>query len=160
MLTFNKESLNEYLNRIFHITEKINQEDTTNTSSKITLHICSYHVLKMNFEKLKKCTKKKLIIHFGQRHLGRCICFENLGDITQLAVHCLRVLTNPDVTSEAEESLKIINEEINSFSDFEGQISLENGDLSNISYDDSSFSDVIDADSCWRSYWQQVVTHE
>ena len=32
LLEFNKESLNEYLNRIFHIAEKINQEDTTNTS--------------------------------------------------------------------------------------------------------------------------------
>ena len=53
LLEFNKESLNEYLNRIFHITEKINQKDTTNTSSKITLHICLHHVLKMNFEKLK-----------------------------------------------------------------------------------------------------------
>ena len=147
LLAFNKESLNEYLSRIFHITEKINQDDTTNTSSKITLHICSYHVLKMNFEKLKKCTKKKLLIHFCQRHLGRCICFENLGDITKFAVHCLRVLTNPHVTSEAEQSLKIINEEINSFSNFEEQISLENGDLNNISYDDSSFPDVIDADS-------------
>ena len=58
LLEFNKESLNEYLNRIFHITEKINQEDTTNNSRKITLYICSYHVLKINFEELKKCTKK------------------------------------------------------------------------------------------------------
>ena len=160
LLEFNKESLHEYLNRTFRITEKINQQDITNSSTKITLHICSYHVLKMNFEKLKKCTKKNSIIHFCQRLLGRLICFENLGDITKFAVHCLKVLTNPDVTSEAEQSLKIINEEINSFSNFEGQISLENGDLSNISHDDSSFSDVIDADSCWRSYWQQVVTHE
>ena len=31
--------------------------------------------------------------------------------------------------------------------------------MNDISYDDSSFPDVIDADSCWRSYWQQVVTH-
>ena len=70
------------------------------------------------------------------------------------------MLTNPDVTSEAEQSLKIINEEINSFSNFEEQISLEKGELNNDSYDDSSFPDVIDADNCWRSYWQQVVTHE
>ena len=40
-LEFNKESLHEYLNRIFHLTEKINLQDTTNTSTKITLHICS-----------------------------------------------------------------------------------------------------------------------
>ena len=65
----------------------------------------------------------------------------------KFVVYCLRVLTNPDVTSEAEQSLKIINEEINSFSNFEEQISLENDDLNNISYDDSSFPDVIDADS-------------
>ena len=60
LLEFNKESLNEYLNRYFHITQKVNQEDTTNASSKIILHICSYHVLKINFEKLKKkcCTKQ------------------------------------------------------------------------------------------------------
>ena len=32
--------------------------------------------------------------------------------------------------------------------------------MNNESYDDSSFPDVIDADNCWRSYWQQVVTHE
>ena len=55
---FDKKSLNEYLNGIFHITEKISQEETTNNSSEITLHICSYRVLKINFEKLKKCTKK------------------------------------------------------------------------------------------------------
>ena len=54
LLEFNKESLNEYLDRIFHITEKINQEDTTNTTCKITFHICSYHLQEMNFEKLKK----------------------------------------------------------------------------------------------------------
>ena len=32
--------------------------------------------------------------------------------------------------------------------------------MNNILYDDSSFPDVIDADSCWRSYWQEVATHE
>ena len=32
--------------------------------------------------------------------------------------------------------------------------------MNNNSYDDSLFPDVIDADSCWRLYWQQVVTHE
>ena len=100
----------------------------------------------MNIENLKKCTKNS-IIHFCQHLLGRLICFENLGDIMKFVVYCLRVLTNPDVTSEAEQSLKIINEEINSFSNFEEQISLENDDLNNISYDDSSFPDVIDADS-------------
>ena len=42
----------------FFIFKKINQEDTTNTSSKITSYTCSYHLLKINFEKLKKCTKK------------------------------------------------------------------------------------------------------
>ena len=99
----------------------------------------------MNIEKLKKCTKNS-IIHFCQHLLGRLICFENLGDIMKFVVYCLRVLTNPDVTSEAEQSLKIINEEINSFSNFEEQISLENS-LNNISYDDSSFPDLIDADS-------------
>ena len=57
----------------------------------------------MNFEKLKKCTKKPPIIDFCQRLLGRLICFENLGDITKFAVHCLRALTNSDVTSEAEQ---------------------------------------------------------
>ena len=60
----------------------------------------------------------------------------------------------------AELSLKRINEEINSFSNFEEQISLEKGELNNDSHDDSSFPDVTDADNCWRSYWQQVVTHE
>ena len=100
----------------------------------------------MNFEKLKKCTKNS-IIHFCQHLLSRLICFENLGDIIKFVVYCLRVLTNPDVTSEAEQSSKIINEEINSFSNFEKQISSENGDLNNISYDDSSFPDLIDADS-------------
>ena len=114
----------------------------------------------MNFEKLKKMYQKKSIIHSCQRLLGRLICFENLGDITKFAVHCLRVLTNPDVISEVEQSLKIINEEINSFSNFEEQIFLEKGELNNNSYDVSSFPDVIDADSCWRSYWQQVVTHK
>ena len=99
----------------------------------------------MNIEKLKKCTKNS-ITHFCQHLLGRLICFENLGDIIKFAVYCLRVLTNPDVTSEAEQSLKIVNEEINSFSNFEEQISLENS-LNNISYDDSSFLDLIDADS-------------
>ena len=123
------------------------------------MHICLHHVLKMNFKKLKKCTKKNSIIHFCQRFLGGLICFENLGDITKFAVHCLKVLTIPDVTSEAEQSLKIINEEINTFSNFEEQISLEKGGLNNDSYDDSSFPDVIDADNCWRSYWQKVVTH-
>ena len=136
MLEFNKESLNEYLNRTFYITEKINQEDSTNTSSKIILHICSYNVFKIIFEKLKKMyQKKKSIIHFCQRLFGRFICFENLGDITKFAVHCLRVLTNLNVTSETEQSLKVINEEINSFSDFEEQISLEKVELNNISYD-------------------------
>ena len=118
MLEFNKESLNECLIRMFHITENINQEYTTNTSSKTTLHICSYLVLKMNFEKLKKRTKNS-IIHFWQHLLGRLICFKNLGDIIKFVVYCLRVLTNPDVTSEAEQTLKIISEEINSFSNFE-----------------------------------------
>ena len=66
------------------------------------------------------------------------------------------MLTNPDVTSEAEQSLKIINEETNSFSNFEEKVSLEKGELKNISYDDFLFPYVIDADSCWRSYWQQV----
>ena len=66
--------------------------------------------------------QKKSIIQFCQRRLGKLICFENLGDITKFAVHWLRVLTNPDVTSEAEQSLKIINEEINPFSNFEEQI--------------------------------------
>ena len=145
-MEFNKESLNECLIKMFHITENINQENTTNTSSKTTLHICSYLVLKMNFEKLKKCTKYS-IIHFCQHLLSRLICFENLGDIIKFVVYCLRVLTNPDVTSEAEQSSKLINEEINSFSNFEKQISSENGDLNNISYDDSSFPDLIDADS-------------
>ena len=32
--------------------------------------------------------------------------------------------------------------------------------MNNILYDDSSFPDVIDTDSCWRSYWQEVATHE
>ena len=100
----------------------------------------------MNIEKLKKFTKNS-IIHSCQHLLGRLICFENLGDIIKFVVYCLRVLTNPNVTSEAEQSLKIINEEINSFSNFEEQISLENGSLNNISYDDSSFPDLTDADS-------------
>ena len=104
--------------------------------------------------------QKKSIIHFCQRRLARLICFENHDDITRFAVHCLRVLANPDVTSEVEQSLKIINEEINSFSNFEEQISLEKGELNNDSHDVSSFPAVIDADNCWRSYWQQVVTHE
>ena len=45
------------------------------------------------------------------------------------------MLTNLDVTSETGQSLKIVNEEINSFSDFEEQISLEKVELNNISYD-------------------------
>ena len=28
------------------------------------------------------------------------------------------------------------------------------------SLENFSFLDVIDPDSCWRLYWQQVVTHE
>ena len=104
--------------------------------------------------------QKKSIIHFCHRPLGRLICFENLFDITKFSVYCLRGLTNPDVTQEAEHSLKVINEEINSFSNFEEQISLEKGELNNILYDYSSFPDVIDTDSCWRSYWQEVATHE
>ena len=115
------------------------------------LHLV-YHALKINFEKLKKFTKKTPKIHFCQRLLDRLVCFKNLGDITKFAVHCLRVLTNPNVTSEAEESLKILNEEKNSFSNFQEQISVEKDELNNISYDDSSFPDITDTDSCWRSY--------
>ena len=73
-----------------------------------------------------KNAPKKSISYLSQRLLG---------DITKF------------IKVEVEQSLKIINEEINSFSNFEEQISLENGDLNNISYDDSSFPDVIDADS-------------
>lgn len=40
------------------------------------------------------------------------------------------------------------------------QISLEKGELNKISYDDSSFSDVIDTGGCWTLNWQQVATHE
>ena len=76
-----------------------------------------YHVLKINFEKLKKCTKKNQFICLNVFWVG----FENLGDTTKFAIHCLRVLTNPNVTG-AEQSLKVINEEINSFSNFEEQI--------------------------------------
>ena len=32
--------------------------------------------------------------------------------------------------------------------------------MNNISYDDSLFPEVIDADGCWRLYLQQLVTHE
>ena len=39
LLEFNKEWLNKYLNRMFHITGKINQEDTANASSKNTMHV-------------------------------------------------------------------------------------------------------------------------
>ena len=42
----------------FSYNKKINQEDTTNASSKITLHICLYHVLKINFGKLRLYTQK------------------------------------------------------------------------------------------------------
>ena len=70
------------------------------------------------------------------------------------------MLTNADVTPEAEQSLQVMNKEINSFLKTEEKISLEKGELNNTLYNDFLFPDVIDPDSCWRLYWQQVVTHE
>lgn len=90
MLELNKESFNEYLNRTFHITETVNQEGTTNTSSKITFAYMLLLCIEIKFWKATKMYQK------------------SLSNVRIFVVHWLRVLTNPDVTWEAEQSLKII----------------------------------------------------
>ena len=60
-------------------------------------------------------------------------CLDNLGHTTKFTVHSLRVLTNADVNTEAEQSLKRINNKINPFSKFEEQTSLEKSELNNSS---------------------------
>ena len=53
------------------------------------------------------------------------------------------MLTNADVTSETKLPLHAIKKEINSYLKIEKQIYLEKGELSNTSYGDFSFPDVI-----------------
>ena len=90
------------------MTENVNQENTTNTSSKITFAYMLLLCTEIKFWKATKMYQKKSIIHFCQRLVGRLRCFENLSNVRIFVVHWLRVLTNPDVTWEAEQSLKII----------------------------------------------------
>ena len=90
------------------MTENVNQENTTNTSSKITFAYMLLLCIEIKFWKATKMYQKKSIIHFCQRLLGRLRCFESLSNVRIFVVHWLRVLTNPDVTWEAEQSLKII----------------------------------------------------
>ena len=53
------------------------------------------------------------------------------------------MLTNADVTSETKLPLHAIKKEINFYLKIEKQIYLEKGELSNTSYGDFSFPDVI-----------------
>ena len=67
----NRETLEKYLERIYGII--FNDQKTENTQ-KTQVRLCSYHILRNSYAKLKELTKDKSLMNFVQRILRRIIC--------------------------------------------------------------------------------------
>ena len=73
----NRETLEEYLKKIYGI---ILEDQKTGNTQKIQIRLCSYHILRNSYVKLKELTKDKSQMNFAQRVLGRLICCKSYGE--------------------------------------------------------------------------------
>ena len=108
---FCQEDLLAYLNRMFRI---LFDPKTGVNEQKTYVHVCAFHVLRNNREKIKKFSNNnKSLIHFGQRVLGCLICYKNIESATTFAQKVILVVSEDIVTKSVSDALNHINHEIN-----------------------------------------------
>ena len=73
----NRETLEEHLKKIYGI---IFEDQKTENTQKTQIRLCSYHILRNSYVKLKELTKDKSQMNFAQRVLGRLICCKSYGE--------------------------------------------------------------------------------
>ena len=88
----NRETLEEYLKRIYGI---IFEDQKTENTQKNQIRLCSYHILRNNYAKLKELTKDKSQMNFAQRVLGRLICCKSYAEAETIILNAAIVMTTP-----------------------------------------------------------------
>ena len=85
----NRETLEEYLKRIYGI---IFEDQKTESKQKKQIRLCSYHILRNNYAKLKELTKDKSQMNFAQRVLGRLICCKSYAEAETIILNAAIVI--------------------------------------------------------------------
>ena len=69
--------IEKYLKKIYGI---IFEDQKTENTQKTQIRLCSYHILRNNYAKLKEITKDKSQMIFTQLVLDRLICCESYAE--------------------------------------------------------------------------------
>ena len=160
LMELSGETLEAYLKRSYRIVFNKCQPDDFD---RMFIHICSYHVLKINYENIKKefpgkeCTS---VVHFGQRFFGRLVSCRNIEDAVNLVKHGLTVMTSYTVTNDVTRSLEVISNTVNDFDDIP-ELQRDGTFLETSEEEESTATNNKDnykqTNPEWKRYWKEKL---
>ena len=106
----NRETLEEYLKRIYGI---IFEDQKTEITQKNQIRLCSYHILRNNYAKLKELTKDKSQMNFAQRDLGRLICCKSYAEAKTIILNAAIVMTTSKTDHDLKKAVTNIEQTVN-----------------------------------------------
>ena len=155
LLEFNKETINEYLNRTFKIINGTAEDEELNL---MLVHLCCAHSINSAKRKLTSIYgKDKSKIHFGLRFFGRLLSCCELDESVELVKHGYNVMTSKYVSSKVEDSVTFLQNSINTFLrpqndeevETESETTTPRIELENIA--------CHREDNIWVEYWDNVL---
>ena len=108
----NREILEEYLKRTYGI---IFEDQKTENTQKTQIRLCSYHILRNNFENLKELPKDNSQMNFAQRVLGRLICCKSYAEAETIILNAAIVMTTPKTDYDLKKAITNIEQTVNTF---------------------------------------------
>ena len=85
----NRETLEVFLKRIYGI---IFEDSKTKNTQKTQIRLCSYHILRNNYARLKELTKDKSQMNFAQSVLGRLVCCKSYAEAETIILNAAIVI--------------------------------------------------------------------
>ena len=108
----NRETLEKYLERIYGI---IFKDQKTENTQKTQVRLCSYHILRNSYAKLKELTKDKSLMNFVQRILRRIICCKSYAEAETIILNAAIVMTTPKTDYDLKKAITNIEQTVNTF---------------------------------------------
>ena len=106
------------------------EDQKTENTQKNQIRLCSYHILRNNFAKLKELTKDKSQMNFAQRALGSLICCKSYAEAETIILNSAIVMTTPKTDYDLKKAITNIEQTVSTFDlPKEKDLSLLNTDI-------------------------------
>ena len=144
---------------MFRITKRIISEDENKT---IRLHVCSFHLLKLNKDFTNKKYDRKTNrskLYFCLCSLGKLISYNSFEQALVIFRYMTVARTGRYATKLVDELTKYLLDAVNKFEVLE-QLVIKNAEYSTeLDESEHTSGDELESKSSWKDFWDEELHH-